>query len=143
MGAFAALAIALASVGIFGVLAFSVGQRTLEFGVRMALGARPRDVLQMVMTGGAGRLRWSELMIGLMRGHGLGNAIAFESLLFGVKPLDPITFSSGTGCAWTGSADGVRCPSVEGGASGPRNRAPARITYHPLILVLKSIYRKQ
>jgi len=91
LGVFAALALVLASVGIYGVLAYLVGQRTQEIGVRMALGAKRLDVLRLVLTDGA-RLT--------LVGVGIGVAVAFgltrlmSGMLFGVKPTDPLTFAS-------------------------------------------------
>ena len=91
LGVFAALALVLASVGIYGVLAYLVGQRTQEIGVRMALGAERLDVLRLVLTDGA-RLT--------LVGVGIGVAVAFgltrlmSGMLFGVKPTDPLTFAS-------------------------------------------------
>jgi len=91
LGVFAALALVLASVGIYGVLAYLVGQRTQEIGVRMALGAKRLDVLRLVLTDGA-RLT--------VVGVGIGVAVAFgltrlmSGMLFGVKPTDPLTFAS-------------------------------------------------
>jgi len=89
MGVFAAIAVLLSAVGIYGVLAYAVGQRTREFGVRTALGARSRDVLAMVLRQGLGLTS-----IGI--GIGLAGAIALtryiEGMLYGVTPLDPITY---------------------------------------------------
>jgi len=91
LGVFAALALVLASVGIYGVLSYLVGQRTQEIGVRMALGAERLDVLRLVLTDGA-RLT--------VVGVGIGVAVAFgltrlmSGMLFGVKPTDPLTFAS-------------------------------------------------
>ena len=91
VGTFAALALALAMVGIFGVLAYSVEQRTRELGVRIALGARTADVLRLIV-GGAAR------MVGVGGAIGLGAAAALaqtiSSFLFGVRPLDPTTFAT-------------------------------------------------
>jgi putative ABC transport system permease protein len=89
VAAFAALALALAAVGLFGVLAFAVHQRAREFGVRMALGARSSDVLRLVITGGL-RMTAIGVVIGLVAAVALTRFLA--ALLFGVKPLDPVTF---------------------------------------------------
>jgi putative ABC transport system permease protein len=88
---FAALALGLAAVGIYGLMSQAVGQRTRELGVRMSLGARPRDVLSLVLGEGA---RLSSL--GIAIGVGLAVAVArtFESFLFGVEKLDPLTLAS-------------------------------------------------
>jgi hypothetical protein len=87
---FAGLALLLASVGIYGVLSYLVGQRTHEIGVRMALGAQQTDVLRMVLSDGA-------RMMGLGAVLGAVSALALTRLmagiLFGVKPSDPVTFA--------------------------------------------------
>jgi putative ABC transport system permease protein len=90
-GAFALGALALAAVGIFGVLAFSVTQRTREFGIRSALGARSADLRRMVVRE-ALRIAGAGIAIGLIAAAVLTRSLA--SLLFGVKPLDAITFVS-------------------------------------------------
>jgi putative ABC transport system permease protein len=91
VGVFAALALALAAVGIFGVLAFSVGQRRREFGIRMALGARSHDVLRLVL-GGALRMTGAGIVIGLVAAALLTRLL--RTLLFGVQPTDPVTFAA-------------------------------------------------
>ena len=89
VGAFAVLALALAMVGVFGVLAYSVQQRTREFGVRIALGASVGDVVRLVCASAA-RTTAMGTAIGLAGAALLSQSIA--TLLFEVKPLDPITF---------------------------------------------------
>jgi putative ABC transport system permease protein len=89
--AFSIVALVLASVGIYGVISYSVTQRTQEIGIRMALGAQPQDVLRMVV---------GNAMILAVVGIGLGAAGAFAltqlmtKLLFNVAPQDPATFTS-------------------------------------------------
>jgi putative ABC transport system permease protein len=89
VGAFAVLALLLAAVGIFGVLAFSVGQRAREFGIRVALGARSHDVLRLVL-GGALKMTGAGVAIGLVAAALLTRFLG--TLLFAVQPTDPVTF---------------------------------------------------
>jgi putative ABC transport system permease protein len=89
LGAFAFVALALASVGIYGVMSYSVSQRTTEIGIRMALGAQRYDVLKLVVRQG--------MVLALLGvAVGLAAAVAFTrvmgSLLFGITPTDPVTF---------------------------------------------------
>jgi ABC-type antimicrobial peptide transport system permease subunit len=86
---FSALALLLAGLGIYGVMSLLVEFRTREIGVRMALGARVRDVLRLVLTDGLNMVALG-LSLGLLGGYGLGHAIA--SQLYGVTPADPATF---------------------------------------------------
>jgi hypothetical protein len=89
LGIFAMMALLLASIGIYGVLSYMVGQRTWEIGVRMALGAQRFDVLRMVLRDGA-RMTLVGVAIGLIGALGLTRLMA--TMLFGIKPTDPITF---------------------------------------------------
>jgi putative ABC transport system permease protein len=87
---FAGLALLLAAVGLYGVISYSVTQRTQEIGIRMALGASQRDVLGMVVTQ-ASRLAAIGLGIGLVLALALAGLIS--KMLFGVRPSDPLTFA--------------------------------------------------
>src|SRR4030095_12802213 len=89
LGIFAALALVLASVGIYGVMSYSVAQRTHEIGLRMALGARRADVLQMTVKQGL-KLVSLGMVLGLIVAFLLTRVLA--SLLFGISATDPITF---------------------------------------------------
>jgi putative ABC transport system permease protein len=89
VGAFALLALTLALVGVFGVLAYSVQQRTREFGVRMALGASAASVLRLVLSS-AGGVIGTGVAIGLVAAAALSRLIS--TFLFGVQPIDPMTF---------------------------------------------------
>ena len=89
---FAMLALLLAAVGIYGVMAYAVGQRRQEIGIRMALGALPGNVQRMVLAQGA-RLALFGVVLGLGAGYALTRLMA--SVLFEVKPSDPVTFVGG------------------------------------------------
>jgi putative ABC transport system permease protein len=90
LGSFAGVALLLASVGLFGVMAYLVSQRTREIGVRLALGAQPRDVFRLVI--GRGMLL---ALIGTAAGlaAAFGLARLLETLLFQIKPADALTFT--------------------------------------------------
>ncbi|HVI70313.1 MAG TPA: FtsX-like permease family protein, partial [Pyrinomonadaceae bacterium] len=88
---FAGVALVLTIVGLYGVMSYSVAQRTNEIGIRLALGAQSRDVLLMVVKQGS-TLILSGLVIGLVGAYALTRLIA--SLLFGVTAKDPFTFAA-------------------------------------------------
>jgi len=91
LAAFAALALLLACVGIYGVISYVVGQRTHEIGVRMALGAQQRDVMRLVLGEGA-RMALVGVAAGLIAAWGL--TLLMENQLFGVTTHDPLTFGT-------------------------------------------------
>jgi putative ABC transport system permease protein len=91
VGLFAVIALLLATIGLYGVLAFVVTQRTREIGVRMALGARPREVLTLVLRNGAG-LAAVGLIIGAAGAAALGRFMS--SQLYGINPRDPLTYGA-------------------------------------------------
>ncbi len=88
---FAGLAVALAMIGIYGVISYLVNQGTREIGIRMALGATPRAILQVVIRRGM-ELTIPGVFIGLVGAFLLTRVM--QSLLFGVKPIDPVTFAA-------------------------------------------------
>ena len=90
LGIFGTLALGLAAVGIYGVMSYIFLQRSREIGIRMAMGAQPRDVLAMVISQGL-RLVGTGIVAGLVAGFALTHLMS--SLLFGVSPTDPLTFA--------------------------------------------------
>ncbi len=90
MGAFALVALVLTAAGIFGVLSQAVAQRTREIGIRMALGARPSDVMKLVVSRGM-------VLTGTGAALGIAAALALvktlRTLLYGVEPTDPASFA--------------------------------------------------
>ncbi len=91
LGGFALLGLALATVGVYGVVAGSVERRTAEIGLRLAVGADSGDVLRMVL-GQAARLAATGITLGLLAALALTRVL--QTLLFGVSPTDPATFAS-------------------------------------------------
>jgi len=89
LAVFSSLALLLAAIGVYGVISYTVVQQTREWGVRLALGAEPRDLLSLVLARGL-RLAAIGLAIGLALS--LAGTRLIGSLLFGVNPMDPLTF---------------------------------------------------
>jgi putative ABC transport system permease protein len=89
-GGFSALALLLAAMGVYGVVAYTVAERTPEIGIRIALGAQRRDVLRLILAQGL-----KPLVIGSGAGIIVALALgrALSSLLFGVSSTDPLTFA--------------------------------------------------
>jgi putative ABC transport system permease protein len=94
LGLFSTLAVILAAIGIYGVISYSVAQRTHEIGVRMTLGAQPRDVLRMVL-GQGGKIALVGIAIGIVAAFGLTRLMS--GLLFSVSASDPATFAAVAG----------------------------------------------
>jgi predicted permease len=90
VGVLGVLGLALAGIGVYGVLAYQVAQRTREFGIRLALGASARDVMRLVVGRGA-LLAAGGAAVGLLMAAGITRFL--RGFLFGVSPLDPLTFA--------------------------------------------------
>jgi ABC-type antimicrobial peptide transport system permease subunit len=88
---FALLALSLSAIGIYGVLAYTVSQRTREFGIRMALGASTGDVMGMVLKHG---VRLAAIGLGIGIAGALAVTRLMTTMLFGVRPTDPLVFSA-------------------------------------------------
>ena len=109
LGAFGLLALLLASVGIYGVMAYSVVQRTREIGVRRALGAQTNNLLRLVLGEGM-RLAAIGFAIGLAAAAALTRFVS--SLLYGVTPTDPLTFAGAVGILTIASVVACYVPAV-------------------------------
>jgi putative ABC transport system permease protein len=90
-GLFATLALLLAMVGLYGVISYSVAQRSHEFGIRMALGAAKGDILSLIVAQGF-KQALAGIVVGMAGAFALRRVLG--SLLFGITPADPTTFSA-------------------------------------------------
>jgi putative ABC transport system permease protein len=116
LGAFAAAALLLAAIGIHGVMAWAVGQRTHEIGVRMALGARRREIVALIVRQGM-RLALSGIGAGLLAAAGLTRLMA--TLLYDVKPNDAATFAA-VACGMAAAALAACCaPALQASRVDP------------------------
>ena len=109
LGAFAAIAFLLAGIGIHGLLAFAVSSRAQEIGVRIALGARPYDIIGMVLGDGV-RLAAAGVVLGTGLAYAAGRAL--EALLAGVKPGDLPTFATAVALCLLMTAFGSLLPAI-------------------------------
>jgi predicted permease len=116
LGFFSLLALVLAAVGLYGVIAFSVGQRTQEIGIRMAVGAQRSDILKLVLQGGL-RLVVIGILAGLVGAMVLTGLL--RSLLFGVTSYDPLVFAGNAALLF--AVAGVACliPAIRATKSDP------------------------
>ena len=89
LGVFAATALLLAAIGLYGVMAYLVSQRTAEIGVRLALGGRPGDVIRLVIGEGMA-MALAGIVVGVVASLALSNLV--RGLLYGVAPIDPFTY---------------------------------------------------
>jgi ABC-type antimicrobial peptide transport system permease subunit len=91
---FGSMGVLLASIGLYGMIAYHVGQKTQEIGVRMALGARTGDIVRDVLAQG-GRFALFGIVIGVVLAAGVAHLL--KGLLLGVSPFDPLTYAAVTG----------------------------------------------
>jgi putative ABC transport system permease protein len=113
---FAALALVLAAIGIYGVVYYSVAQRTHEMGVRMALGATPSDVMRQVMGEGLW-LTAAGMLLGLAGSLALSHYLRI--LVYGISPLDPLTYAVAIAVIPVAAIAGCWRPAARAARSNP------------------------
>ncbi|HEY6990554.1 MAG TPA: ABC transporter permease [Bryobacteraceae bacterium] len=116
VAAFASHAVVLAAIGTYGVIAYSVNQRIHEFGIRMALGARPRDLIADVVANGV-----ALAILGVLLGLALGLALTrlLSGLLYGVSPSDPLSMAGASGLAIAVTALACCVPAIRATRADP------------------------
>ncbi len=120
VGLFGGLAIVLAGIGIYGVVAYAVSQRTPEFGVRMALGAQRWDVLRLVLAQVAGMVLGGTAL-GLLLAVLLGQTL--KSLIYEVSPADPVTLAAAGGLVVVAASVACVAPARKSHRGGSDDRA--------------------
>lgn len=108
LGCFAIIAILLAGIGIYGVMSFSIQQRSREFSIRSALGAGRRDVMRLILEGG---MKPSLIGIGIGLAMALILVRLLDSLLFGIVPYDPLVFAGAVGLLAAAAALSILLPA--------------------------------
>jgi ABC-type antimicrobial peptide transport system permease subunit len=116
LGTAGAMALALAVIGIYGVIAYVVSQRTREIGIRSALGARPQQLERMFLRQGFA-LTGVGLVVGIVAAIAFGRWM--QSLLFGVGPLDPVTYLAAVGVTLLAAALASYLPARRAAAIDP------------------------
>jgi putative ABC transport system permease protein len=109
LGVLAVVAVMLSGIGIYGLLAYTVSQRSQEIGVRLALGADPARVGRMIFADGM-RLAVIGIVPGVLGAYAAGRGMS--ALLFGVAPSDPVTFTAGVGLALVMALAGSIVPTL-------------------------------
>jgi ABC-type antimicrobial peptide transport system permease subunit len=109
LGVLAVVALLLSGIGIYGLLAYTVSQRSQEIGVRLALGADPARVGRMIFADGM-RLAAIGIVPGVLGAYAAGRGMS--ALLFGVAPDDPVTFAAGVGLALVIAFAGAIVPTL-------------------------------
>jgi ABC-type antimicrobial peptide transport system permease subunit len=116
LGVLAVVAVLLAGVGIYGLLAYTVSQRSREIGVRLALGAEPSRVARMIFADGV-RLTVIGLVPGVLGAYAAGRGMS--ALLFGVTPGDPATFATAVGLMLLIALAGSLVPALRAVRTSP------------------------
>jgi putative ABC transport system permease protein len=123
VGTFAAVAVILAAIGVYGVMAFVVGERSREIGIRLALGANPRDVRRMILLDGVW-LTAAGVFIGLIGAFALTRMM--RTMLFETQPLDPMTFAAVAGAIALVAMLACYVPARKADPRGATDHAPLR-----------------